>query len=56
VPAEVDLLGMVREMWRIDHPNVTEVLEALGDHHPDKGLAKAARKAAFRARSTPNPG
>jgi hypothetical protein len=51
VPAEVDLLGMVREMWRIDHPEVTEVLAALGDHHPDKALAKAARKAAFKARS-----
>jgi hypothetical protein len=55
VPGEVDLLGMVREMWRIDHPNVTEVLEALGDHHPDKGLAKAARKAAFKSRSTQDP-
>jgi hypothetical protein len=52
VPGEVDLLGMVQEMWRIDHPNVIEVLEALGDHHPDKAMAKAARKAAFRARST----
>jgi hypothetical protein len=51
VPDEVDLFGMVKEMWRIDHPDVTQVLEALGDHHPDKGLAKAARKAAFKARS-----
>jgi hypothetical protein len=38
-------------MWRLDHPDLADVLKALGDHHPDKALAKAARKAAFKARS-----
>jgi hypothetical protein len=30
---------------------VAEVLEALGAHHPDKATAKAARTAAYKARS-----
>lgn len=35
-------------MWRLDHPQVHEVLTLLGKHHPDKKVAKAARKAAFK--------
>jgi hypothetical protein len=50
-PADLDLRATVEEMWRLDHPDVADVLGALGDHHPDKGIAKAARKAAFKARS-----
>jgi hypothetical protein len=50
-PADLDLLATVEEMWRLDHPDVADVLGALGDHHPDKDVAKAARKAAFKARS-----
>jgi hypothetical protein len=38
-------------MWRLDHPDVLEVLTLIGDHHPDKKIAKAARKAAFKATS-----
>jgi hypothetical protein len=38
-------------MWRLPHPDVGEVLTALGAHHPDKQVAKAARKAAFKAAS-----
>ena len=52
-PADLDLRAIVEEMWRLDHPNVADVLRALGDHHPDKEMAKAARKAAFKARSRP---
>jgi hypothetical protein len=35
----------------VDHPATAEVLEAVGRLHPDRRLAKEARKAAFRARS-----
>jgi hypothetical protein len=38
-------------MWRLDHPDLAEVLTLVGDHHPDKKVAKAARKAAFKASS-----
>ncbi|MET8574954.1 hypothetical protein [Streptomyces sp. NPDC005012] len=37
--------------WRVDHPATAEVLEAMGRLHPDKKIAKEARKAAFKARS-----
>jgi hypothetical protein len=50
-PADMDLRMTVEQMWRLDHPDVADVLGALGDHHPDKDVAKAARKAAFKARS-----
>ncbi|MBB5153733.1 hypothetical protein [Saccharopolyspora phatthalungensis] len=36
------------EMWRLDHPDVREVLTLIGTKHPDKKIAKAARKAAFK--------
>ncbi|TMR97035.1 hypothetical protein [Nonomuraea basaltis] len=42
---------MIEEMWRVDHPDVVEVLELLGRSIPDSTVAKAARKAAFKARS-----
>ncbi|GAB2872330.1 hypothetical protein [Lentzea nigeriaca] len=38
-------------MWRLPHPEVAEVLAMIGEEHPDKKIAKAARKAAFKARS-----
>lgn len=37
--------------WRVDHPAAGAVLEAMGRAHPDHATAKAARRAAFRARS-----
>ncbi|MEU1560607.1 hypothetical protein ABZ504_08950 [Streptomyces mirabilis] len=37
--------------WRVDHPATPDVLEAMGRLHPDKKVAKEARKAAFKARS-----
>nr|WP_221475601.1 hypothetical protein [Sphaerisporangium rubeum] len=42
---------VIEEMWQVDHPDVAEVLDLLGRHLPDKDAAKAARKAAFKARS-----
>ena len=46
--AQADL---VAGLWRVDHPGVTELLTTLSDHHPEPDVAKAARKAAFKARS-----
>lgn len=43
--------GFFDEAWRVDHPATAEVLETMGQLHPDRKLAKAARKAAFRVRS-----
>ncbi|MER5969922.1 hypothetical protein ABT112_09315 [Streptomyces sp. NPDC002055] len=43
--------GFFEAAWRVDHPAAAEVLEAMGRLHPDKKLAKEARKAAFKARS-----
>lgn len=37
--------------WRTDHPATAAVLEAVGRLHPDRELAKNARKAAFKSRS-----
>jgi hypothetical protein len=37
--------------WRVDHPATAEVLEAMGRLHPDRKVAKEARRAAFKARS-----
>ncbi|MER8185282.1 hypothetical protein [Kitasatospora sp. NPDC094015] len=39
------------ELWRVDHPYTPQVLEIVGELHLDRGVAKEARKAAFRARS-----
>ncbi|MBF9071251.1 hypothetical protein [Streptacidiphilus fuscans] len=39
------------EMWRVDHTYTRAVLEAVGALHPDKSVAKQARKAAFKAKS-----
>ena len=51
VPAGVEMETMVGELWRTEHPGVADVLDALGAHHPDKATAKAARTAAYKARS-----
>jgi hypothetical protein len=50
VPAE-DQAEIVAGLWRVSHPGVTDLLTALSEHHPDPGVARAARKAAFKARS-----
>ncbi|MGW1159915.1 hypothetical protein ACWD5Q_20495 [Streptomyces sp. NPDC002513] len=43
--------GFFATAWRVDHPATPDVLEAMGRLHPDKKMAKEARKAAFKARS-----
>ncbi|WP_327356995.1 hypothetical protein [Streptomyces sp. NBC_01304] len=43
--------GFFEAAWRVEHPATAEVLEAMGRLHPDKKVAKEARKAAFKARS-----
>ncbi|MFJ3301535.1 hypothetical protein ACIPSA_00165 [Streptomyces sp. NPDC086549] len=43
--------GFFATAWRVEHPATPDVLEAMGRLHPDKKIAKEARKAAFKARS-----
>ncbi|MEV5959678.1 hypothetical protein AB0M11_39075 [Streptomyces sp. NPDC051987] len=43
--------GFFAQAWRVGHPDTADVLEAMGRLHPDKKVAKEARKAAFKARS-----
>lgn len=38
-------------LWRLEHPRVADVLEAVGSQHPVKAVAKAARKALVQHRS-----
>lgn len=44
-------LELLAGIWRLDHPRLPEVLEAIGAHHPVKAVAKAARKALVQHRS-----
>jgi hypothetical protein len=41
----------VAGLWQVAHPDLIGLLTALGDHHHDPAVAKAARKASFKARS-----
>jgi hypothetical protein len=50
VPAKAQA-EIVAGLWQVSHPAVTDLLTALSDHHPDPAVARAARKAAFKARS-----
>ncbi|WP_112469262.1 hypothetical protein [Streptomyces triticisoli] len=43
--------GFFAAAWRVHHPQTADVLEAMGRLHPDKKIAKEARKAAFKTRS-----
>jgi len=51
VPADAQA-EIVAGLWRVRHPGVTDLLTALSEHHPDPAVARAARKAAFKARSS----
>jgi hypothetical protein len=42
---------LVAGLWRVEHPAAIELLTTLSDYHPEADVAKAARKAAFKARS-----
>jgi hypothetical protein len=50
VPPEAQA-ELVAGLWQVSHPGVTDLLTALSEHHPDPAVARAARKAAFKARS-----
>lgn len=45
------LAPMLDQVWRVQLPSTAEVLSAIGGHHPDPSVAKAARKALFKHRS-----
>jgi hypothetical protein len=42
---------IVAGLWLVSHPAVVDLLTTLSDHHPEPRVARAARKAAFKARS-----
>ena len=42
---------LVAGLWQVSHPGLIGLLTALGAHHRDPAVAKAARKAVFKARS-----
>jgi hypothetical protein len=42
---------IVAGLWQVRHPAVIDLLTTLSEHHPDASVARAARKAAFKARS-----
>lgn len=42
---------LVGGLWQVAHPDLIALLTTLTEHHPDPAVAKAARKAAFKARS-----
>jgi len=44
-------LEVLDHIWRADHERTVEVLEALGRHHPDRKIAKAARRSLMKARN-----
>jgi hypothetical protein len=44
--------AMLGDLWRARTPHAAVVLEAVGKAHPDSKVAKAARKAAFKQRSS----
>src|SRR6266508_4646159 len=44
--------AIIGSLWRVDSPHAATVLQAVADAHPDKQVAKAARKAAFKLRSS----
>jgi hypothetical protein len=45
------LVVMLNQTWRVKRPETEQVLAAIGSGHPDKPIARAARKALFKHRS-----
>ena len=43
--------GVLDDLWRTAHPRVGDVLEVAGRHHPEKAIAKAARRSLAKWRS-----
>lgn len=46
------LNNLLEVIWQIPHAHVEELLDLISQVHPDKQVAKAARRALFKARST----
>lgn len=44
-------VAVVEQLWRVADPAAADVLDAIARHHPDKAVAKSARKALFKRRS-----
>src|SRR5439155_9981548 len=44
-------LAVFELMARVSHPDAADVLSVIGKHHPDKKIAKLARKSAYKAAS-----
>lgn len=49
---EEEQAHLVERLVRADHARTSEVLETIGRYHPSKSVAKAARKAAFKRRTS----
>ena len=45
------LVTMLDQTWRVKRPETEQVLATIGSGHPDKPIARAARKALFKYRS-----
>lgn len=44
-------MGLLDDIWRLDHPRLAEILDVLGARLPDKTTAKRARRSAVKLRS-----
>lgn len=42
---------VLEHLWRAEHERTADVLDTLGRHHPDKKIAKAARKSLMKLRN-----
>ncbi|GGO22140.1 hypothetical protein [Microbispora bryophytorum] len=49
-PAQT-LIGLLDVIWKVHHPHAEELLDLIGETHPDKQVVKAAKRALFKARS-----
>ncbi|RBQ17394.1 hypothetical protein DP939_26065 [Spongiactinospora rosea] len=49
-----DLSNLLDVIWKVRHPHLEELLEAIGQAHPDRQVGKAAKRALFKARSSAN--
>ena len=49
------LNSLLDVVWKIPHAHVEELLDLISQVHPDKQVAKAARRALFKARSATTP-
>jgi hypothetical protein len=45
------VMDTLDRLWRLEHERTGELLESLGRHHPDKAVAKHARKVLAKHRS-----